>query len=96
MRECVETMREASNRVKSKMMIQSRPQTKGDESHSGMSKLQVIGSNPIGITKKIIFILDHIDGNASNNSRENLRLICPNCDSQLDTYKSKNLQGMSN
>lgn len=36
------------------------------------------------------FVLDHIDGNAENNHRENLRLICPNCDSQLDTYKSKN------
>ncbi|MDA1616441.1 hypothetical protein PDK03_07500 [Bacillus cereus group sp. TH204-1LC] len=36
------------------------------------------------------FILDHVDGDASNNSRENLRLVCPNCDSQLDTYKSKN------
>ena len=40
--------------------------------------------------KKITLILDHIDGNAANNVRKNLRLICPNCDSQLDTYKSKN------
>ena len=40
--------------------------------------------------KSIVFILDHIDGDASNNKRDNLRLICPNCDSQLDTYKSKN------
>jgi hypothetical protein len=37
-----------------------------------------------------VFILDHIDGKASNNRRDNLRCICPNCDSQLDTYKSKN------
>lgn len=41
-------------------------------------------------SKEIIFILDHIDGNANNNLRENLRLVCPNCDSQLDTFKSKN------
>lgn len=36
------------------------------------------------------FVLDHINGNAANNTRENLRLICHNCDSQLPTYKSKN------
>lgn len=36
------------------------------------------------------FVLDHIDGDASNNHRENLRLVCPNCDSQLPTFKARN------
>lgn len=40
--------------------------------------------------KELIFVLDHIDGDASNNERKNLRLVCPNCDSQLPTFKSKN------
>ena len=40
--------------------------------------------------KSLNFVLDHIDGDASNNWEYNLRLICPNCDSQLDTFKSKN------
>lgn len=38
----------------------------------------------------LALVLDHIDGDASNNRRDNLRLICPNCDSQLPTYKSRN------
>ena len=38
----------------------------------------------------LTLILDHIDGNPDNNRRDNLRLICPNCDSQLPTYKSRN------
>jgi len=51
---------------------------------------QICGLENIWNGKNIILILDHIDGDASNNRRENLRLVCPNCDSQLDTYKSKN------
>ena len=34
--------------------------------------------------------LDHIDGDADNNSADNLRLICPNCHAQTPTYKGAN------
>ena len=40
--------------------------------------------------KPLVFVLDHIDGDAANNHFENLRMVCPNCDSQLPTFKSKN------
>ena len=57
------------------------------------NKCAICNCDPIHNKKKLVFICDHIDGNASNNERQNLRLVCPNCDSQLDTYKSKNKNG---
>jgi len=36
-------------------------------------------------------IVDHIDGNAGNNLPENLRLLCPNCNSQTPTFCGRNL-----
>jgi len=40
--------------------------------------------------KPIALEMDHIDGNHKHNHPDNLRLICPNCHSQTDTYKAKN------
>ena len=38
----------------------------------------------------LVLILDHIDGNSDNWRTENLRLLCPNCDSQTPTFKNRN------
>lgn len=38
----------------------------------------------------IIHILDHINGDSSDNRIENLRMVCPNCNSQLDTFAGRN------
>ena len=42
--------------------------------------------NSLPITLQV----DHINGLANDNSIENLRLICPNCHSQSDTYSGRN------
>lgn len=40
--------------------------------------------------KPIPIELDHIDGNSTNHKLENLRLLCPNCHAQTETYRGKN------
>lgn len=41
-------------------------------------------------TGKVPLVADHIDGNWRNNTEDNLRLICPNCDSLSPTYSALN------
>lgn len=36
--------------------------------------------------KSLTLQVDHIDGDRSNNNLNNLRLLCPNCHTQTDTY----------
>jgi hypothetical protein len=50
----------------------------------------ICGSEARWNGRALAFVLDHVDGDATNNRRDNLRLVCPNCDSQLETYKSRN------
>ena len=41
-------------------------------------------SNPIPIE------LDHIDGDRTNNGKENLKLLCPNCHALTPTWRGRN------
>ena len=44
--------------------------------------------------KPISLHLDHINGNNKDNRLINLRILCPNCHSQTDTYAGKKLKGI--
>lgn len=53
------------------------------------------GLGPIWCNKPMPLILDHINGINNDNRLTNLRFVCSNCDTQLDTYKSKNIKRKS-
>lgn len=74
-----------------------------DSTYANISKLKerLIKANLLeykchkcGITewqnKPISLQLDHINGINNDHRLENLRLLCPNCHSQTDTYAGKN------
>ena len=74
-----------------------------DTPYSNMSKLKdrvlKAGLLPLkcsicGLTewlnKPIVLQLDHINGDNRDNRIENLRLLCPNCHSQTETFCGKN------
>lgn len=39
----------------------------------------------------VILEIDHIDGDRTNNTKNNLRLLCPNCHSQTSTWRGRNI-----
>lgn len=42
--------------------------------------------------KPLTLELEHKDGDTKNNNRDNLECICPNCHSQTDTWRGKNIK----
>ena len=55
------------------------------------NKCQRCGWGEVNIfTKKIPLELEHIDGDFTNNKKENLIILCPNCHALTSTYKGAN------
>jgi hypothetical protein len=52
------------------------------------------GQEPFWNGKKLTLDMDHIDGDRGNNVIENLRLLCPNCHTQTETWgrKTRNIK----
>lgn len=56
-------------------------------------KCAICGQNPVWNGKPMVLILDHINGVSNDHRLNNLRFVCPNCNSQLDTHCGKNKLG---
>lgn len=54
-------------------------------------KCSICGLEPFWNGKELTLTLDHINGDNRDDRLENLRWVCPNCDRQLDTFCSKNM-----
>ena len=59
--------------------------------HNGMlhNICSICGLNENWNNQKLVLQLDHINGQNNDNRIENLRIVCPNCHSQLKTFSSK-------
>lgn len=53
---------------------------------------EVCGQEPFWNGKEMTLILDHINGHNMDHRIENLRWVCPNCNSQLETTGSRNIK----
>ena len=50
---------------------------------------EICGQGNMWNNNKLVLQLDHINGNHYDNRLENLRVVCPNCHTQTDTFGSK-------
>ena len=54
------------------------------------NECDICGQEPIHNNKKLVMVLDHINGVSDDHRLENLRILCPNCNSQQDTFAGRN------
>jgi hypothetical protein len=55
-------------------------------------KCEICSVGPIWNEQPMTLVLDHVNGIHTDNRLSNLRFVCNNCDSQLDTYKARNIR----
>lgn len=54
-------------------------------------RCEICGQEDVWRGRRMSLILDHINGVATDNRLENLRIVCPNCAATLDTHCGRNM-----
>ncbi len=54
-----------------------------------VNKCSICGGEPVWQGTKLVLVLDHINGRPKDHRLENLRMVCPNCNSQLSTFAGR-------
>lgn len=54
------------------------------------NKCAICGQLPTWNGEPLVLILDHTNGISNDNRLENLRILCPNCNSQQPTFAGRN------
>ena len=62
--------------------------------HEGIlkNKCYQCGQLPTWNNKELVMVLDHINGKKYDYRLTNLRLLCPNCNAQTETFSGKNVK----
>lgn len=70
----------------------SRSELKRRLYESGLKnpRCELCGQTEMWRDRKMSMVLDHINGNATDNRITNLRMVCPNCNATLDTHCGRN------
>lgn len=56
------------------------------------NKCSICGLLPKWKSKKLVMVLDHINGINNDHRLKNLRLLCPNCNSQTSTFAGRKIK----
>jgi hypothetical protein len=63
---------------------------------NGTYACDVCNQLPIHNGRSLTLTVDHINGLKWDDTLDNLRVVCPNCDTQLETHGSKNISNLEN
>lgn len=84
------------------MMVEDSPYSRGNLKRrllkEGLieNECVICGAGSEWQGKPLVMVLDHINGVNNDHRRENLRLLCPNCNSQTKTFTGRQLRKKHN